>query len=107
MAARGTVPESLATRVDEIVGKISVTAKLRGLASLVEELRAEQPDRWRLVVFTTRRETQTTIVIASLAGKDVDSATKLAEKSIAEAKVELQNQEKTIDAMFGKVEDAA
>jgi hypothetical protein len=251
MAAKGTVPESLAARVDEIVGKISVTAKLRGLASLVEELRAEQPDRWRLVVFTTRRETQTTIesflqargitcglingdsgernqrtitkfkkavpeihvivsteagsegvnlqaanvlvnfdlpwnpmiveqrigriqrlasehasvcicnmilrgtfeeyivgrlmeklqlashaigdiealleatgmneqnedglpfqelirrlVIASLAGKDVDSATKLAEKSIAEAKVELQNQEKTIDAMFGKMEDA-
>jgi superfamily II DNA or RNA helicase len=252
MAARGTVPESLATRVDEIVGKISVTAKLRGLASLVEELRAEQPDRWRLVVFTTRRETQTTIesflqargitcglingdsgernqrtitkfkkavpeihvivsteagsegvnlqaanvlvnfdlpwnpmiveqrigriqrlasehasvcicnmilrgtfeeyivgrlmeklqlashaigdiealleatgmndqnedglpfqelirrlVIASLAGKDVDSATKLAEKSITQAKIELQNQEKNIDAMFGKMEDAA
>lgn len=252
MAARGTVTESLANRVDEIVGKISVTAKLRGLASLVEELRAEQPDRWRLVVFTTRRETQTTIesflqergitcglingdsgernqrtitkfkkavpeihvivsteagsegvnlqaanvlvnfdlpwnpmiveqrigriqrlasehasvcicnmilrgtfeeyivgrlmeklqlashaigdiealleatgmneknedglpfqelirrlVVASLAGKDVDSATKLAEKSITEAKIELQNQEKNIDAMFGKMEDAA
>ena len=251
MAAKGTVPQSLAMQVDEIVGKISVTAKLRGLASLVEELRAEQPDRWRLVVFTTRRETQTTIesflqtrgiscglingdsgernqrtitkfkkavpeihvivsteagsegvnlqaanvlvnfdlpwnpmiveqrigriqrlasehasvcicnmilrgtfeeyivgrlmeklqlashaigdiealleatgmneqnedglpfqelirrlVIASLAGRDVDSATTLAEKSIADAKVELQNQEKTIDAMFGKMEEA-
>ena len=251
MAANGTVPQHLATRVEEIVGRISITAKLRGLAALVDKLRAEQPERWRLVVFTTRRETQTTIesflqargitcglingdsgernqrtiarfkktipeihvivsteagseginlqaanvlvnfdlpwnpmiveqrigriqrlasehasvcicniilrgtfeeyivgrlmeklqlashaigdiealleaagmneqnddgipfeelirqlVIASLAGKDVDAATKLAEKSIAEAKIELQSQEKNIDAMFGKMEDA-
>src|SRR3984893_1356662 len=61
MAANGTVPQSLATRVEEIVGRIGTTAKLRGLASLVDRLRAEQPERWRLVVFTTRRETQTTI----------------------------------------------
>jgi superfamily II DNA or RNA helicase len=61
MAANGTVPQSLATRVEEIVGRISITAKLRGLASLVEKLRAEQPKLWRLVIFTTRRETQTTI----------------------------------------------
>jgi hypothetical protein len=46
------------------------------------------------------------LVIASLAGKDVDVATKLAEKSIAEAKIELQSQEKNIDVMFGKMEDA-
>src|ERR1700730_15128183 len=251
MAANGTVPQSLATRVEEIVSGMGTTAKLRGLASLVDRLRAEQPERWRLVVFTTRRETQTTIesflqtrgitcglingdsgernqrtiakfkktvpeihvivspeagsegvnlqaanvlvnfdlpwnpmiveqrigriqrlasehasvcicniilrgtfeeyivgrlmeklqlashaigdiealleaagmndqnddgisfeelirqlVIASLAGKDVDAATKLAEKSIAEAKIELQSQEKNIDVMFGKMEDA-
>jgi ERCC4-related helicase len=251
MAANGTVPQSLATRVEEIVGRISITAKLRGLASLVEELRAEQPERWRLVVFTTRRETQTTIesflqtrgitcglingdsgernqrtiakfkrvvpevhvivsteagsegvnlqaanvlvnfdlpwnpmiveqrigriqrlasehasvcicniilrgtfeehivgrlmeklqlashaigdiealleaagmneqnddgipfeemirqlVIASFAGKDIETATKLAEKSIAQARIELESQEKNIDAMFGKMEDA-
>jgi superfamily II DNA or RNA helicase len=252
MAANGTVPQSLATRVEEIVSRISITAKLRGLASLVDKLRIEQPEQWRLVVFTTRRETQTTIesflqtrgvtcglingdsgernqrtiakfkktspeihvivsteagsegvnlqaanvlvnfdlpwnpmiveqrigriqrlasehasvcicniilrgtfeeyivgrlmeklqlashaigdiealleaagmneqnedgipfeemirqlVIASLAGKDVDEATKLAEKSIAQAKIELESQEKNIDAMFGKMEDAA
>jgi superfamily II DNA or RNA helicase len=251
MAANETVPQSLAVRVEEIVGKINVTAKLRGLGALVDKLRAEQPERWRLVVFTTRRETQTTIesflqtrgitcglingdsgernqrtiarfkktipeihvivsteagsegvnlqaanvlvnfdlpwnpmiveqrigriqrlasehasvcicnmilrgtfeeyivgrlmeklqlashaigdiealleaagmneqnedglpfeelirqlVIASLAGKDVDSATNLAEKSIAKAKIELESQEKNIDAMFGKMEDA-
>ena len=251
MAANGTVPQSLAVRVEEIVGKISITAKLRGLGALVDKLRAEQSERWRLVVFTTRRETQTTIesflqtrgitcglingdsgernqrtiakfkktvpeihvivsteagsegvnlqaanvlvnfdlpwnpmiveqrigriqrlasehasvcicniilrgtfeeyivgrlmeklqlashaigdiealleaagmneqnedgvpfeelirqlVIASLADKDVDAATKLAEKSIAEARIELQSQEKNIDAMFGRMEDA-
>jgi hypothetical protein len=252
MAANGTVPQGLAMRVEEIVGRINITAKLRGLGALVDKLRAEQSEKWRLVIFTTRRETQTTIesflqtrgitcglingdsgdrnqrtiskfkkpvpeihvivsteagsegvnlqaanvlvnfdlpwnpmiveqrigriqrlasehasvcicnmilrgtfeeyivgrlmeklqlashaigdiealleaagmnaqnedglpfeelirqlVIASLAGKDVDSATKLAEKSIAEAKIELQNQENNIDAMFGKMEDAA
>src|SRR3984893_5492121 len=251
MAANETVPQSLATRVEEIVGRITITAKVTGPASLVEGLRAEQPERWRLVVFTTRRETQMTIesflqtrgitcglingdsgernqrtitkfkkatpeihvivsteagsegvnlqaanvlvnfdlpwnpmiveqrigriqrlasehasvcicniilrgtfeehivgrlmeklqlashsigaiealleaagmneqnddgipfeemirqlVVASLAGKDVGTATNLAEKSIAQAKVELENQEKNIDAMFGKMEDA-
>lgn len=251
MAANGTVSQSLATRVEEIVSGMGTTAKLRGLASLVDKLRAEQPERWRLVVFTTRRETQTTIesflqtrgitcglingdsgernqrtiakfkkavpeihvivsteagsegvnlqaanvlvnfdlpwnpmiveqrigriqrlasehasvcicnmilrgtfeeyivgrlmeklqlashaigdiealleaagmneqnddglpfeemirqlVIASLAGKDVHEATTLAEKSIAQARIELESQEKNIDAMFGKMEDA-
>ena len=61
MANNKTVPQALATRVEQVVGRISITAKLRGLASLVDRLRAEQPERWRLVVFTTRRETQTTI----------------------------------------------
>ena len=45
MAANGTVAQGLATRVEEIVGRISITAKLRGLAALVEKLRAEQPER--------------------------------------------------------------
>jgi superfamily II DNA or RNA helicase len=250
-AAKGTVPQDLATRIEKIVGKISITAKLRGLASLVERLQAEQPERWRLVVFTRRLQTQTSIesflqtrgiacglingdsgernqrtiaqfrkpipeihvivsteagsegvnlqaanvlvnfdlpwnpmiveqrigriqrlasehasvcicniilrgtfeehivgrlmeklqlashaigdiealleaanmneqnedgiafeelirqlAIASLAGKDIEATAKLAEESIAEAKVELQRQEKNIDAMFGKMEDA-
>ena len=43
------------------MARIPVTAKLRGLATLVDKLRLEQPDRWRMVIFTTRRETQTTI----------------------------------------------
>src|SRR5580658_5446065 len=252
MARNRTIPDGLAESVEQVVGRIRVTAKLQGLGTLVDQLKAEQPDRWRVVVFTTRRETQTTIeaflgergiscglingdsgernqrtiarfkkpvpeihaivsteagsegvnlqagnvlvnfdlpwnpmiveqrigriqrlasehasvcivniilrgtfeeyivgrlmeklqmaahaigdiealleaagmneqnedglpceelirqlVIASLAGKDVDSATNLAEKSIAQAKIELESQEKNIDAMFGKMEDAA
>jgi superfamily II DNA or RNA helicase len=61
MAKNKTVPEGLAESVEQVVGRIGVTAKLQGLASLVDRLRAEQPERWRVVVFTTRRETQTTI----------------------------------------------
>jgi superfamily II DNA or RNA helicase len=61
MALRNTIPESLATSVQEVVERIRITAKLRGLGVLIDKLRAEQPERWRMVVFTTRRETQTTI----------------------------------------------
>ncbi len=61
MSAGKTELQTLADRVEEVVSRIKSTAKLRGLASLVEKLRAEQPERWRLVVFTTRLETQTTI----------------------------------------------
>ncbi len=61
MAAHGTLPQALADSIEDVVSRIKSTAKLRGLGSLVDKLRAEQPERWRLVVFTTRRETQTTI----------------------------------------------
>src|SRR5712664_4159793 len=61
MALRGTIPASLASDVQEVVKRIRLTAKLRGLGVLVDKLKAEQPERWRVVVFTTRRETQTTI----------------------------------------------
>jgi superfamily II DNA or RNA helicase len=61
MALRKTIPESLAADVDEVVRRIRLTAKLRGLGALIDKLKAEQSERWRVVVFTTRRETQTTI----------------------------------------------
>ncbi|HVN80722.1 MAG TPA: helicase-related protein, partial [Terriglobia bacterium] len=61
MALKGTIPQSLASDVDDVVKRIGLTAKLRGLGSLIDNLRKEQPEQWRLVVFTTRRETQTTI----------------------------------------------
>lgn len=37
------------------------TAKMRGLASLIARLKADNPDNWRVVVFTRWRETQTAI----------------------------------------------
>jgi superfamily II DNA or RNA helicase len=61
MAKNKTIPEGLAESVEHVVARIRVTAKLQGLATLVDRLKAEQPERWRVVVFTTRRETQTTI----------------------------------------------
>src|SRR5215472_2678409 len=61
MAENGTVPRTLASAAEEIVQRTPDTAKLKGLGVLVDKLRAEQPERWRMVVFTTRRETQTSI----------------------------------------------
>ena len=61
MARKGTVPGELATTVRAIVTKMPLSAKLRGLEVLIEKLRSEKLEPWRLVVFTCRRETQTTI----------------------------------------------
>ena len=61
MARKGTVPEELALKVRALVRSLPDSAKLRGLAELVSQLRRERPDDWRMVVFTCRRETQTTI----------------------------------------------
>jgi SNF2 family DNA or RNA helicase len=61
MADRGTVPSALAAAVHAIVSAMPVSAKLHGLGLLIERLKRENPERWRLVVFTGRLETQTTI----------------------------------------------
>jgi hypothetical protein len=45
------------------------------------------------------------LVIASLAGKNVETATRLAEESITAAKVELERQERNIDAMLGGMDE--
>ncbi len=61
MAGKGTVPRELAAEVRALVSTLPDCAKLQGLATLVNQLRLERPEDWRLVVFTSRRETQTTI----------------------------------------------
>jgi superfamily II DNA or RNA helicase len=61
MARNRTVPLDLAESVQAIVTKMGITAKLRGLETLVSQLKRENPERWRMVVFTGRLETQTTI----------------------------------------------
>ncbi len=61
MARNRTVPEGLAATVRSIVTGMPPSAKLQGLEALIRRLKEEDPDRWRLVVFTGRLETQTTI----------------------------------------------
>lgn len=61
MARNGTAPTELAQDVKTIVTSMPPSAKLIGLGKLIENLKQQNPDSWRLVVFTTRRETQTTI----------------------------------------------
>jgi superfamily II DNA or RNA helicase len=61
MARKGTAPIDLAASVKAIVDDMPLSAKLIGLSNLIETLKKENPNRWRLVVFTIRRETQTTI----------------------------------------------
>lgn len=61
MAQRGTVPQELAFAVKAIVTRMPQNAKLNGLEQLIQTLKKQNPEGWRLVVFTGRRETQTTI----------------------------------------------
>ncbi|WP_315779078.1 DEAD/DEAH box helicase [Bradyrhizobium sp. SZCCHNPS1003] len=61
MARNGTVPMALAETVKAIVTPMRASAKLQGLSQLVSMLKQENPTGWRMVVFTGRRETQTTI----------------------------------------------
>ena len=61
MAKNGTAPPELAAKVREIVKNMPITSKLKGLGALIEQLKKQNSERWRLIVFTTSRETQTTI----------------------------------------------
>src|SRR5216683_7816787 len=55
MARNGTVPANLAATVKAIVAGMPPSAKLQGLVRLIEQLKQENPERWRLVVFTDRK----------------------------------------------------
>jgi hypothetical protein len=61
MARNATVPKDLAATVGSIAAGMKTSAKLQGLGILVDQLMQQNPKRWRMVVFTTRLETQTTI----------------------------------------------
>ncbi len=60
-ARNGTIPKDLAVKVRSIVNRMQTSAKLDGLWTLIEKIRKEQGQNWRAVIFTERRETQTTI----------------------------------------------
>src|SRR5438105_10946080 len=47
--------------VCSIVGRMKTSAKLTGLGALIDQLTRKNLERWRMVVFTGRLETQTTI----------------------------------------------
>lgn len=61
MQRNGTVPAEFAGQVRTAVRAMNTSAKLDGLNALIENLKKENPESWRLVIFTSRRETQTTI----------------------------------------------
>ena len=61
MARNGTVPAVFASDVSTVVRTMPISAKLASLGSLANELAARDPEKWRVVIFTGRRETQTTI----------------------------------------------
>lgn len=62
MERNRTVAPAFAAAVRSVVRGMTTSAKLLGLGTLIERLKQENPDRWRLVIFTGQRETQTTIV---------------------------------------------
>jgi superfamily II DNA or RNA helicase len=61
MARRGTFSSAVARQFRGVVKSMPLSAKLQGVAALVSKLQRENPQSWRMVVFTQRRETQTTI----------------------------------------------
>ena len=61
MESKGSVPTQLTAAVKSIVTSMPPSAKLAGLGTLIEQLKKENAQQWRLVVFTGRRETQTVI----------------------------------------------
>lgn len=61
MAAKGTVRQEAVALTAAAASKITITSKLRGLELLVERLRNERPQDWRMVIFTQLRETQNAI----------------------------------------------
>lgn len=61
MERNGTIAAAFAASVRMVVRQMTTSAKLEGLGRLISQLKRENPGSWRLVVFTGRRETQTTI----------------------------------------------
>ncbi|MDB4650134.1 DEAD/DEAH box helicase [Pirellulaceae bacterium] len=61
MAEKDPQYSDLADEVAGIVRKIKCPVKLKAVLKLVDELKTNRPDNWRMVIFTTRLETQARI----------------------------------------------
>lgn len=58
-----TINHEIVEQVGDIVNTMKTSAKLEGLKLLINELKKERGDTWRMVIFTERIETQTSIAI--------------------------------------------
>ena len=63
------LPTDLAAAVKAITQTMPPSAKLVGLGKLIEQLKKENSERWRLVVFTGRRETEQNDLVCFLRAK--------------------------------------
>jgi superfamily II DNA or RNA helicase len=57
MASKGTASEALAKEVDALAARVSTPAKVAAVLRVINDLKAQGP-HWRMVIFTTRTETQ-------------------------------------------------
>jgi len=57
MASKGTASRALAEEVKDTVKRTPLPAKANAVLAIAKRLRKQRPD-WRMVVFTTRKETQ-------------------------------------------------
>jgi len=58
MEAKGTISTFVVPSVKEISRKINIPAKLNGLWALIKQIKEKNPENWRIIIFTRRRETQ-------------------------------------------------
>lgn len=72
MEERGSVPWGSVQSAERLSGMVSRPGKLTRLLGLVGELRSENPEHWRVLVFTCRKETQKIIgqALADLYGPE-------------------------------------
>ena len=61
MVENGTISSEVVWDIKIIATKIPITTKLNGLGKLIDWLRDERPEDWRVVIFTRFLETQTSI----------------------------------------------
>lgn len=61
MVKTGKFTPQEAAEARQIADRTTLTAKLRGLLALADDLKRQRPAEWRMVVFTIRKETQQAI----------------------------------------------
>lgn len=61
MVDNETIEKEFVDQVKVVASRISITSKLKGLGILIDGLRNEKPQNWRVVIFTRWIETQTSI----------------------------------------------